>query len=97
MASTRAARIASGDPRQAMVELWSRLQALAVEPVRDKDDYIERRASQAIAFEVQFLVRHSGAKPDQIVPGWDDHFVMLVRENGRASIRKRRRAFHRLR
>ena len=76
-----------GDPRQAMVELWPRLQALAVEPVRDEDDYIERTAFQAIAFEVQFLVRHSGAMPDQIVLGWDDHFVMLVRENGRAGIR----------
>src|SRR6202521_562167 len=99
MASTRAARIASwmlrirtmdGDPRQAMVELWPRLQALALEPVRDEDDYIERSAFQAIAFEVQFLVRHSGAKPNQIVPGWEDHFVMLVRENGRAGIRIKR-------
>jgi integrase len=99
MASTRAARIASwmlrirtmdGDPRQAMVELWPRLQALALEPVRDEDDYIERSAFQAIAFEVQFLVRHSGATPNQIVPGWEDHFVMLLRENGRAGIRIKR-------
>jgi hypothetical protein len=60
MASTRAARIASwmlrirtmdGDPRQAMVELWPRLQALATEPVRTEDDYVERSAFQAIAFE----------------------------------------------
>jgi integrase len=96
MASTRAARIASwmlrirtmdGDPRQAMVELWPRLQALAQEPVRNEDDYVERSAFQAIAFEVQFLVRHSGAKPDDIIAGWDEHFVMLVRENGRAGIR----------
>src|SRR5664280_348821 len=63
MASTRAARIASwilrirtmdGDPRQAMVELWPRLQALALEPVRDESGYIERKAFQGIAFEVQF-------------------------------------------
>jgi hypothetical protein len=56
MASTRAARIASwmlrirtmdGDPRQAMVELWPTLRALALEPVRDEDDYIERSAFQA--------------------------------------------------
>jgi hypothetical protein len=96
MASTRAARIASwmlrirtmdGDPRQAMVELWPRLQALAREPVTNEDDYVERTAFQAIAFEVQFLVRDSGAKPDDIVRGWDDHFVMLVRENGRAGIK----------
>jgi hypothetical protein len=96
MASTRAARIASwilrirtmdGDPRQAMVELWPRLQALALEPVRDESDYIERKAFQGIAFEVQFLVRHSGVKPDEIVPGWDAHFVLLIRENGRAGIK----------
>jgi integrase len=96
MASTRAARIASwmlriktmdGDPRQAMIELWPRLQALALEPVRNEDDYIERKAFQGIAFEVQFLVRHSGAKPDHIVPGWEEHFVMLIRENGRAGIK----------
>jgi hypothetical protein len=72
------------DPRKAMVELWPRLQALACEPVRNEDDYIERRAFQGIAFDVQFLVRHSGAKPDEIVAGWDEHFVMLVRENSRA-------------
>jgi integrase len=93
MASTRAALIASwflrirtmdADPRKAMVELWPRLQALAREPVRNEDDYIERRAFQGIAFDVQFLVRHSGAKPDEIVAGWDEHFVMLIRENGRA-------------
>ena len=72
------------DPRKAMVELWPRLQALALEPVRNEDDYIERKAFQGIAFDVQFLVRHSGAKPDEIVPGWDEHFVMLIRENGRA-------------
>jgi integrase len=93
MASTRAARIGSwmlrirtmdADPRKAMVELWPRLQAFAREPVRNEDDYIERRAFQGIAFDVQFLVRHTGAKPDEIVAGWDEHFVMLIRENGRA-------------
>jgi integrase len=72
------------DPRKAMLELWPRLQALACEPVRNEDDYIERRAFQGIAFDVQFLVRHSGAKPDEIVAGWDEHFVMLIRENSRA-------------
>ena len=65
------------DPRMAMVELWPRLQALAREPVRNEDDYIERKAFQGIAFDIQFLVRHSGAKPDEIVPGWEEHFVML--------------------
>jgi hypothetical protein len=99
MASTRAARIASwmlrirtmdGDPREAMVELWPRLQALALEPVRNEGDYVERSAFQAIAFEVQFLVRQSGAKPDDIVAGWGDHFLMLLRENGRAGIRMKK-------
>jgi hypothetical protein len=78
MASTLAARIASwllrirtmdAEPRKAMVKLWPRLQALAREPVRNEDDYTERRAFQGIAFDVQFLVRHSGAKPDEIVAG----------------------------
>jgi hypothetical protein len=72
-----------GDPRHALVELWPRLQAL--EPV--KDGYFERSAFQAIAFELQFLVRRSGAKPDDIVAGWDDHFVMLLRETARAGVR----------
>jgi integrase len=76
-------RSAAGDG----IELWPRLQALATEPVRTEDDYVERSALQAIAFEVQFLVRQSGAKPDDIVAGWDDHFLMLLRENGRAGIR----------
>jgi hypothetical protein len=40
---------------KAMVELWPRLQALAREPVRNEDDYIECRAFQGIAFDVQFL------------------------------------------
>jgi hypothetical protein len=93
MASTRAALIASwllriktvdDDPRKALLELWPRLQAFAAEPVRNDDDYVERAAFQRIAFEVQFLVRQSGAKPDSVVPDWEAHFVMLVRENGRA-------------
>src|ERR1700676_818050 len=71
----------------------ARLQALALEPVRSEDDYIECKAFQGIAVDVQFLFRHSGAKPDEIVAGWEDHFVMLVREDGRAGIRivKKRR------
>ena len=93
MASTRAGLIASwllriktvdDDPRKALLELWPRPQAFAAEPVRNDDDYVERAAFQRIAFEVQFLVRQSGAKPDSVVPGWEEHFVMLVRENGRA-------------
>lgn len=93
MASTRAARIASwmlrikgmdGDPRHALLELWPRLQELAREPVRSEDDYVERSAFQAVAFKAQFLVRHAGLKPDAVAPGWDEHFVMLIRENGRA-------------
>ncbi len=75
------------DPRKALLELWPRLQSFATEPVRNEDDYIERCAFQAIAFEIQFLVRHSGAKPDSVVPGREKHFVMLVRENGRAGSR----------
>ncbi|MEI9922412.1 MAG: hypothetical protein WDN50_01500 [Bradyrhizobium sp.] len=62
-------------------------QAFALEPVRNEDDYIERKAFQGIAFEIQFLVRHSGAKPDEIVPGWEQHFVTLIRENARAGIK----------
>ncbi len=75
------------DPRKALLELWPRLQALAAEPVRNEDDYIERSAFQGIAFEVQYLVRQSGAKPDNVIPGWDEHFLSLLRENGRAGLR----------
>lgn len=73
-----------GDPRQALLELWPRLQELAREPVRNEDDYVERSAFQAVAFKAQFLVRSAGLKPDAVAPGWDEHFVMLIRENGRA-------------
>ena len=82
MASTRAGLIASwllriktvdDDPRKALLELWPRTQAFAAEPVRNDDDYVERAAFQRIAFEVQFLVRQSGAKPDSVVPGWEEH------------------------
>jgi hypothetical protein len=64
MASTRAALIASwllrirtmdADPRKAMVELWPRLQALAREPVRNEDDYIEQRKRP-----VEFLFKEFG-------------------------------------
>jgi hypothetical protein len=32
-----------------------------------------------------YRVRLGGSKPDQVVPGWDEHFVALVRENSRAN------------
>jgi integrase len=67
-----------------LLALWPRLQSLAVEPVKNEDDYVERLAFQYAAFEVQALVRFSGSKPEAIAPGWDQHFVALVRENGRA-------------
>ena len=92
IAVIRAARIASWmlsvkaaeDPRSALLALWPRLQSLAAEPVRDETDYVERSAFQYAAFEVQALVRFSGVKPDAVAHGWDEHFVALVRENGRA-------------
>ena len=58
-----------GDPRQAMIELWPRLQALALEPVRNEDDYIERKAFQGIAFEVQALVQFH-RRGHHIRPRW---------------------------
>jgi hypothetical protein len=72
-------------PELALLALWPRLQAMAVEPVMDESDFVERRAFQGVAFEAQFMVRQLGVKPDQIAPGWDEHYVTLVRENGRAS------------
>jgi hypothetical protein len=45
---------------------------LAVEPIRDEDDCIERSAFQAIAFDVQFLVRHS--------PGPETSFLLTADE-----------------
>lgn len=92
-AKLRAARIASWvlsvkvaeDPESALLALWPRLQALAVEPVRGEEDLVDRAAFQGVAFEAQYRVRLGGRKPDQVVPGWDEHFVALVRENSRAS------------
>lgn len=93
VAAARAARIgswmlnvkAAGDPEAALRALWPRLQALAVEPARDEADHVERSAFQLVAFEVQYRVRRLGLKPDMVVPGWDEHFVGLVRENSKAA------------
>lgn len=89
----RAARIASWmmsvkateDPKEALQALWPRLQALAVEPVRDEVDLVELHAFQATAFIAQCAVRRLDLKPNDVVAGWDEHFLALVRENGRAS------------
>jgi integrase len=78
---------AAEDPESALLALWPRLQAVAVEPVKNETDYVERLAFQYAAFEVQALVRFSGVKPDAVAPGWDQHFVALVRENGLAGNR----------
>jgi integrase len=93
VAAVRAARIASWmlnvkaaeDPKAVLLALWPRLQAVAVEPVRDEADLVERRALQNVAFDAQFLLRHAGLKPNDVAPGWDEHFVALLRENSRAS------------
>ena len=61
VAVRRAARIASWmmrvkaaeDPKEALQALWPRLQALAVEPVRDEADFVERRAFQSTGFCAQ--------------------------------------------
>jgi hypothetical protein len=93
VAAARAARIgswmlnvkAAEDPEAALKALWPRLQALAVEPARDEADYVERSAFQLMAFEAQYRVRTLGLKPNAVVPGWDEHFVALVRENSRTA------------
>ncbi len=92
-AALRAARIASWmlsvkvaeDPESALLALWPKLQALAGEPVRGEEDLVDRAAFQGVAFEAQYRVRLGGHKPDQVVPGWEEHFVALVRENSRAN------------
>jgi integrase len=76
---------AAEDPKEVLQALWPRLQALAVEPVRDETDFVERCAFQETAFLAQWAVRGLSLKPNDVVPGWDEHFVALVRENGRAS------------
>jgi hypothetical protein len=76
---------AAEDPKEALQALWPRLQALAVEPIHDEVDFVERRAFQATAFHAQYAVRLLKLKPDDVVPGWDEHFVALVRENSRVS------------
>ncbi len=76
---------AAEDQREALQALWPRLQSLAVEPVRDEADFVERSAFQATAFYARYAVRLLHLKPNEVVPGWDEHFVALVRENRRAS------------
>lgn len=93
VAARRAARIASWmlrmtaaeSPEDALRGLFPKLQQLAVEPVKDEDDLVERVAFQSAAFTAQYSVRTLGLDPDQVVPGWVEYFVALVRENGRAS------------
>src|SRR3984957_106141 len=93
VAVRRAARIASWmmnvkaaeDPKEVLQALWPRLQALAVEPVRDEADFVERSAFQATAFAAQWAVRGLALKPNDVVPGWDEHFVALVRQGTRPS------------
>lgn len=93
VAVRRAARIASWlmnvkaaeDPKEILQALWPRLQALAVEPIRDEADFVERCAFKTMAFHAQLAVRRLNLKPNDVVPGWDEHFVALVRENSRAS------------
>ncbi|WP_304737383.1 hypothetical protein [Bradyrhizobium sp.] len=93
VAAARAARIgswmlnvkAADDPEAALRALWPRLQTLAVEPARDEAGHVERSAFQLVAFEAQYRVRRLGLKPNNVVPGWDEHFVGLVRENSKAA------------
>ena len=59
---------AAEDPTEALQALWPRLQALAVEPVRDEADYVERSAFQEAAFLAQWAVRQLSLKPDDVVP-----------------------------
>jgi len=44
----------------------------------DEADFVERRAFQDTAFLAQWAVL--SLKPNDVVPGWDEHFVVLVRE-----------------
>lgn len=76
---------AAEDPKKILRQLWPRLQALAIEPVRDEVDLVERYAFKTAAFLAQLAVRRLNLKPNDVVAGWDEHFVALVRENGRAS------------
>ena len=76
---------AADDPEAALRALWPRLQALAVEPAGNEADHVERSAFQLVVFEAQYRVRRLGLKPDMVVPGWDEHFVGLVRENSKAA------------
>ncbi|OPY95019.1 hypothetical protein A5906_10165 [Bradyrhizobium sacchari] len=46
---------------------------------------VERSAFQETAFIAQYAVRILKLKPNEVVPGWDEHLVALVRENSRAS------------
>lgn len=93
VAAVRAARIASwmlnvkaaDDPKSALLALWPRLQSIAVEPVKDETDLVERQAFQLVAYEAQFFVRELDLKPDDVAPGWGEHFVALVRENSKAA------------
>jgi hypothetical protein len=43
------------------------------------------RLTKDTAFLAQWAVRGLALKPNDVVPGWDEHFVALVRENSRAS------------
>jgi Domain of unknown function (DUF6538) len=94
VAVRRAARIASwmlrmksaSSVEEAIRELFPRLREVAVRPVVDQDDLAERSALQAAAFEILFFTHRVGVDADKVVPGWTEHYRVLLRENVRAGV-----------
>lgn len=76
---------AAEDPESVLLALWPKLQATAVEPVRGEDDLVDRTAFQDIIFAAQYRVRLGGRKPEQVIPGWNEHYLAMIRENSRAT------------
>lgn len=70
---------------EAIRNLFPKLQEVALRPVIDQDDFVERSALQLTALEILSFTHRVGIDADKVVPGWTEHYLALLHENGRAS------------
>src|SRR6202012_941348 len=89
----RAARIASWVLRmksattleEALRELFPRVRELAVQPVQDDDDLVERLALDHQAREIMIHMYNAQIDPAKALPGWQESYLAFFRENNRAA------------
>jgi integrase len=93
VAVRRAAKIASWMLRmktaatleEALGELFPKIQELAVRPVKDEDDLVERGALDQQARQIMIRMYGAGIDPTKVLPGWQDCYLPFFHENVRAA------------